>query len=199
MLEATTSNEVEEKSNDILLVHGLGGWKSRLAIKTLVFVLNRRPNKQKIHAFTPRWQSNEKASNKLNRRLQAYWEEKGRPTILVGISAGANPVRYLAMRNQDTEFDMHLVAGYIGDGSDISKRHRIEAPSFSKVAELTHQQLAETPEDPSHITLNLPIRDDVIAEHNLLIAGAHQEQIPREGHSKAIAWWLLHRLHKLAS
>jgi hypothetical protein len=192
-MESTSENK------DILLIHGLGGWKSRLAIKSLVFTLNRRPNKPKIHAFTPRWQSNENAKNKLNRRLQAYWEEKGRPTTLVGISAGANPVRYLAVRNQDTEFDIHLVAGYIGNGSDISKRHRIEAPAFSKVAVLTHQQLAQTPENPSHITLYLPIHDDVIAEHNLIIAGAKQEKIPREGHSKAIAWWLLYRLHELAS
>lgn len=198
MVDSKPSVGKEQGSQDILLVHGLGGWKSRLAIRSLVFALNLRLNKPKIYAFTPKWQTDERAEHKLE-RLQSYWESKNKPTTLVGISAGANPVRFLALTNRDVNYETHLVAGYAGNGSDISDKHQAEAPEFAFVAKLTHAQLSVTPEDTSAITLHLPTDDDVIAKHNLVIPGAHQESIPRAGHSSAIAWWLLHQLPKLAS
>ncbi len=185
-------------NNDILLVHGLGGWHTRFAIKSLVFALNLRPHKPKIYAFSPKWQTNEPARYKLE-RLESYWEQKRRPATLVGISAGANPVRYLALTQPNVQTKLHLVAGYCGDGSDISSRHRSEAPEFAAVSEITHGQLRNTLERTEAIRLHLPQHDDVIAEHNLHISGALQELIPREGHANAIAWWLIHKLPRLAS
>lgn len=188
----------ETVNQEVMLVHGLGGWKSRLAIRSLVFLLNLRPRKPKIHVFSPKWQSNESAQDKLE-RLESYWIEKNKPTRLVGISAGANPVRYLAVRNSSEVSTVNLIAGYIGDGTDISDKHRKEAPAFADASELTHTQIQKTPEDSSKTTLHLPIFDDVIAEHNLIIQGVQQLQIPKEGHSQAIAWSLLHDLPKIAS
>jgi pimeloyl-ACP methyl ester carboxylesterase len=186
-------NSPEKINNDVLLVHGLGGWKSRLAIRAVVAVLNLRPGKHKIHLFNPDWPSNESAKDKLQ-RLDDYWLSKNRPPRLVGISAGANPVRHLALRNQEKISEVHLIAGWTGNSEDISERHIEQALAFGDVADITHALLAKEDEDVSKITQYIPLEDEVVLEKNMIIEGAQQINIPRRGHVPAISWSLLHQL-----
>ncbi|MCA9324228.1 hypothetical protein KC992_03970 [Candidatus Saccharibacteria bacterium] len=189
---------------EVLLIHGLGSWKSRLAIRGVVSALNLRIDKPKIHFFNPKWQTSELPQDKIN-RLVKFWKSERKPSIVIGISAGANLARYLALKNPDDDItEVHLFAGYTSNGNSIYQRHREEAPAFPGVCSIVHDQLRSKIEDQTKITQYVPTvdgnySDDIISEPDMVLEGATTVLVPMNGHSASIRRCLLHELAQIAS
>jgi hypothetical protein len=168
---------------EIFLTPGLGGERVIRRQRKFVELLNSR-RKRQIFFFDPRWQTEERAGDKLTRLHEAY-EQAGKPHTLFGISAGATMAVILGQEYPETEI-ITLAGKHTGAGT-IGAERRARAPALMEFVEMSEQVLASGLSVQRRMTSYHPfLSDGVVPKDDIVVAGAHNKTLPLPLHSSAI-------------
>ena len=173
----------------IIYIPGLGDHNS--LGQRLALVLWRRPG-LRVEFCQMNWNDKQPFQSKLQKildRIDAL-SARGYVVSLVGVSAGANITLHAFAQRPEKVHKVALICGAIQDPSAVGENVKHENPAFWQSMLALHDGVLEglTAEQRQKITSFIPLSDDVVEPKNMVIEGAHQEELPTHGHVKSIAY-----------